>query len=95
MERVGIIAKVHTPGIRDILKELSQWLSERQIQVFVDQTTGELFDQPIEVHSKAKIPSLVDCILVLGGDGTLLSIARLIGERDVPILGVNLGVLAF
>lgn len=95
MERIGIIVKAHTPGIREILKELHQWLSERQIQVFVDQTTGELLDQPIEVHSKAKIPALVDCILVLGGDGTLLSIARLIGDRDVPILGVNLGSLGF
>lgn len=95
MERVGVIAKVHTPGIRDILKELCQWLAERQIQVFVDQATGELIEQPLEVHSKAKIPSLVDCILVLGGDGTLLSIARLIAGRDVPILGVNLGSLGF
>lgn len=95
MERVGIIAKVHTPEIREILKELYQWLSERQIQVFFDRGTGELVDQPPEVHAKAKIPSLVDFIIVLGGDGTLLSVARLVGDKDVPILGVNLGSLGF
>ena len=95
MERVGIIAKVHTSGIRDILKDLCQWLSERQIQVFFDRATGGLVDQPQEVYSKAQIPSLVDVIIVLGGDGTLLSIARLVGSNNIPIIGVNLGSLGF
>lgn len=95
MERVGIVAKVHAPGLREILKELCQWLSERQVQVFFDRKTSELIDQPVEVHPKVKIPSLVDLIIVLGGDGTLLSIARLVGKNDVPILGVNLGSLGF
>ena len=95
MERVGIIAKVHTPGIREILEELYQWLTERQLQVFFDQNTGTLLDHPKEVHPKAKIPTLVDLIIVLGGDGTLLSVARLIGDKEVPILGINLGSLGF
>ncbi len=95
MERVGIIAKVHTPGIRDILKELYQWLSERQSQIFFDRATGNLLEQTAEIHPKVKIPALVDIIIVLGGDGTLLSIARLIGDHDVPIVGVNLGSLGF
>jgi NAD+ kinase len=95
MERVGIIAKVHTSGIRDILKDLCQWLSERQVQVFFDRATGGLVDQPQEVYSKAQIPSLVDVIIVLGGDGTLLSIARLVGSNNIPIIGVNLGSLGF
>jgi len=95
MERVGIIAKIHTPGIREILKELYQWLTERRIQVFFDQRTGKLLDNPKEVHSKAKIPSLVELIIVLGGDGTLLSVARLVENENVPILGINLGSLGF
>jgi NAD+ kinase len=95
MNRIGIIAKTHTPGIREILKELREWLRERQIEIFFDRGTGELVEHPSEVHSKAHIPSLVELIVVLGGDGTLLSAARLIGEHDVPILGVNLGSLGF
>jgi NAD+ kinase len=95
MERVGIIAKVQTQGIQEILKNLSQWLADRQIQAFFDPATGALLEQPREVHPKAKIPALVDLIIVLGGDGTLLSMARLIGEQDVPILGNNLGSLGF
>ena len=95
MEHVGIIAKTHTAGIREILKKLYQWLSDRHIQTFFDRRTGELVEQPSEIHPKAQIPALVDLIVVLGGDGTLLSAARLIGEHNVPILGVNLGSLGF
>jgi NAD+ kinase len=95
MERVGIIAKIHTSGIRDILKELNQWLTDRHVQVFFDQNTARLLDEPKEVFSKVKIPSLVELIIVLGGDGTLLSVARLVESNNVPILGVNLGSLGF
>jgi NAD+ kinase len=95
MERVGIIAKIHTPGIREILNELYQWLTERQIEALFDQKTGALLEHAKEVHPKAKIPSLVELIIVLGGDGTFLSVARLVGEKDVPLLGVNLGSLGF
>ncbi|PIE32336.1 NAD(+) kinase [candidate division KSB3 bacterium] len=95
MNQVGIIAKTHTPGIREILKDLREWLCARQIDVFFDQGTGELVEHPSEVHSKAHLPSLVELLVVLGGDGTLLSASRLVGEHDVPILGVNLGSLGF
>jgi NAD+ kinase len=95
MEHVGIIAKIHTPGIREILEELYQWLTERHVQVFFDQSTGKLLDHPKEVYPKTKIPPLVELIIVLGGDGTLLSVARLIRDKEVPILGINLGSLGF
>ena len=95
MNRVGIMAKRHTSGISEILQDLHKWLSDRRIDVLFDKRTGTLLDFPVEIQSKSKIPSLVDLIVVLGGDGTLLSAARVIGEYDVPILGVNLGSLGF
>ena len=95
MERIGIIAKIHTPGIQAVVQQLTLWLRERDRQVFFDQRTGKLIEQSGDIHSKTKLPALVDMIVVLGGDGTLLSVARLIGDNNVPILGINLGSLGF
>ena len=94
MKRIGIIAKPHKPEARTILQELLPWLEGRGVEAILDEDTaglaGKSGGQP-----KADLPGLVDLLLVLGGDGTLLSVARLVGARDVPILGINLGGLGF
>ena len=95
MQRVGIIAKIHTPGIQDVLKTLEQWLAERHVQAIFERETAKCIERTTDVSSKAELPNLTDFLVVLGGDGTLLSTARLVGERHIPILGVNLGQLGF
>ncbi|MBF0506911.1 MAG: NAD(+)/NADH kinase [Nitrospirae bacterium] len=93
MKRIGIICKIGRPEPAGILKTLLPWLKDKGYDVFVDEQTAELLQ--IKGYSRAEIPSLVDVVIVLGGDGTMLGVARLIADKGVPILGVNLGGLGF
>ncbi len=95
MNRVGIFAKVDRPEAREVMPRLVEWLTGRGRQVLLEKETAELIEQPGTAIRKSDLPGQVDLIIVLGGDGTLLSMARLVGDLGVPILGVNLGGLGF
>lgn len=93
MKKIGIICKIGRPEPLEILKEFLPWLRERGYDVFLDSETAGLLN--MEGYSRSQMPSLSDVIIVLGGDGTMLGVARLVGDKGVPILGVNLGGLGF
>ncbi|MDI6801856.1 MAG: NAD(+)/NADH kinase [Thermodesulfovibrionales bacterium] len=93
MKRIGIICKAGRSEPVNILKEFLPWLRSSNYEVFLDAETAEILN--MEGYSRSQIPSLVDLIIVLGGDGTMLSVARLVGDKGIPILGVNLGGLGF
>jgi NAD+ kinase len=94
MKKIGIIAK-NIPEAQKAAKKLAAWLESHGKKVFIDSNTAAA----IKVHGydQGSIPSLVEMLIVLGGDGTLLSASRLVADahRDVPIFGVNLGSLGF
>ena len=94
MDRIGIIAKPHRHEAKEILDKLVPWLKENKKEVYIDIDTASLIGLS-SPYPKPKIPTMVDMIIVLGGDGTLLSVARLINDNDVPIFGVNLGGMGF
>jgi NAD+ kinase len=95
MQRIGIIARVDRPDSRSVVRHLADWLRGRGRRVVVDRETAALLADGAEALDRADLPGQVDLIVVLGGDGTLLAVARLVVGRDVPILGVNLGGLGF
>jgi len=94
MKKIGIIAK-NIPRAHGAVRKLSKWLSARGKKVLLDERTA--FDLGMAGVVAEDLPSLVDMIIVLGGDGTLLSAARLVADsrKNVPIFGVNLGSLGF
>ncbi|MFA5516722.1 MAG: NAD(+)/NADH kinase [Desulfuromonadales bacterium] len=94
MKRVGIYAKRNHPGAVKIAREVAVWLQEQGIAVFAEQSLAEEMGS-IVGYPGGSIPPLVDLIIVLGGDGTLISVARQVGDLRTPILGVNLGSLGF
>lgn len=93
MKRIGIICKTGIPEPSEILKGLLPWLRQKGYETYVDIETASTLN--IEGSPRSQIPSLVDIIIVLGGDGTMLSVCRLVGDKEIPILGVNIGGLGF
>lgn len=93
MKRIGIICKSGRPEPLQILKELLPRLRSNGCEVFLDMETAAKLN--LNGYPRQQIPSLTDIIIVLGGDGTMLGVARLVGCKDVPIIGVNLGGLGF
>jgi NAD+ kinase len=94
MKKIGIIAK-DIPAARNAAKKLTAWLESRGKKVFIDNDTAAAIKK--QGYDRAEIPALVDMLIVLGGDGTLLSAARHVADAsaNVPIFGVNLGSLGF
>jgi NAD+ kinase len=95
MRRIGVIARGDRPDAAGVVRSLALWLSAQGREVLVDRETGRLLEDGATVVDRHALPGRVDLIVVLGGDGTLLSVARLVDGLDVPILGVNLGGLGF
>ena len=92
--KIGIIGKTNLKQTFDITKELCEWLNEKGVEVYLEKELSKKIKSQ-KSATRAKIPELVDIILVLGGDGTFLSVARLACKHGTPILGVNLGGLGF
>ncbi len=93
MKKIGIICKTGIPEPIEILKELLPWIRQKGYEAFVDNETASVLN--IEGSPRSQIPVSADVIIVLGGDGTMLSVARLVGEKGIPILGINMGGLGF
>ena len=96
MTRVGLIAKPDAPAASRVILQVLEWLAAHGLTgVLEKQTAGLVPAASVQAASKDELPGLVDLLVVLGGDGTLLSMARAVGDLGVPILGVNLGGLGF
>ena len=95
IKRVGIVSKPKKTEVREIVPGLLAWLHERSIEAFMDKETGAIMETRERCLTRNEMPSRVDLLVVLGGDGTLLATARALNRKPVPILAVNLGGLGF
>lgn len=93
MKRIGIVCKTGRSEPVELVKNLLPWLKGKGADCFVDFEVAQSLG--IEGYSRSQIPDLVEIVIVFGGDGTMLSVARLVCEKAIPILGVNLGGLGF
>jgi NAD+ kinase len=94
MKKIAIFAKVHDPRCVGIAEELVEWLVAKGLSPLVESHLAKHVGSANPAE-RQEIQQQADLVVVLGGDGTLISVARLVGDRQVPILGVNLGSLGF
>jgi len=90
---IGIAVKFNQPRLGSVVRDIAKWLQDRGVETLLGPEAAKASDLPGMPHSE--LVEKVDLIVVLGGDGTLLAVARAIGERAVPVLGVNLGTLGY
>ena len=91
---VGIIAKPGIPHASAIVPKLVAWLSERGIAARLDEEAARYLEGAHGI-AREEVPEGTHLVIVLGGDGTLLSAARAVAGREIPIFPVNLGGLGF
>jgi NAD+ kinase len=99
ISRVGIVAKSHLVAAVPHLVDIGAWLHARNIEAVFESATAALMPSADghRVAEKLALVGMVDMVVVLGGDGTLLSMADCIAAagKSIPMLGVNFGSLGF
>jgi NAD+ kinase len=93
IKTVGIISKPGVANGAEVVPRLLEWLRARGIEVRCDEATAAYAGQ--KGLPREQVPEGCDLVIVLGGDGTLLSAARVMVGRPVPLFAVNLGGLGF
>jgi NAD+ kinase len=96
IKTVGIISRPRREDIARVVPPLVKWLQAHGAEVACDSETNDcLGSHSVLTRKREDLPGCTDLLIVLGGDGTLLSAGRLAAERRVPILAVNLGGMGF
>ena len=96
--KFGILGNPTKESTVPVLNGLLNFLMEKKIDFLFEQKLSPLIKNTILKRKTDSVRSLLnksDIVISLGGDGTFLNTASLIGNKAIPILGVNLGSLGF
>jgi NAD+ kinase len=95
MKKASIISKQGKPDLAAVVSQVTGWLRRNGYAITADSSTLE-FCSDCELAEREDLAKVApDFVIVLGGDGTLLSTARSVARAGIPILGINLGSLGF
>ncbi len=94
IKTIGIVSKPNSEEAADLVPDLISWLRSRGISIRIDENSAVYAPSEPGIP-RDDVPEGCNLIIVLGGDGTLLSAARAIGKREIPLFPVNLGGLGF
>lgn len=94
IRKIGIVSKPGREDSPELLSKLLPWLVSRGVEYRLDRVSARYVGQD-DGFDRAALAEEFDLMVVLGGDGTLLSVARGVGKRETPLLAVNMGGLGF
>lgn len=102
IRKIGFVLKQYNQEAESLASQVSMVLCDRGYQIFLAHEAKafarkltQTCKMNVNVVEKEELPKKTDMIIVFGGDGTYLSIARLMKDHTIPVLGVNLGTLGF
>ena len=95
-KNVAIIGKYNASEMRDSILAMSAFLASEQVAIFIEAATAEhCFISDYATLSMDEIGDKVDLAIVLGGDGTMLGVSRILANSHIPLIGVNQGRVGF
>lgn len=93
---IGVFGKYQDSNIATPLKLLTKHLESKGLTVKLGHTTAEEISKDLpQERLEAVLDNTIDLAIVIGGDGTLLHVARSTARHNIPIVGINLGRLGF
>jgi NAD+ kinase len=100
IKRVGVVLKPHQPDALKTMCELTTWLAARELTLvggpeIEREAIAKQTGCAVAEIAAEKLAANVDLVLVLGGDGTMIATSRMIGDAEVPVLGINFGGLGY
>ncbi len=94
--KIGLMGKPNNPEVKSTFQTLIDFLADMKLKVFLDEACAFLGDtSSLTVLKASEMVTKVDVVIVVGGDGSMLSAARTVLEANVPIIGVNRGHKGF
>lgn len=95
INKIGVVVGPQKTEAVAVVRELCAWCRQRGIELFVPADISAQIGCPPLGTEESELPDELGLLVVLGGDGTMLGAARLVGARQIPVLGVNFGWLGY
>ena len=94
--RIGLVGRPEHSGVITSLTRLIPYLQSKELVVVLDHDTASLIDDStVEVGTRMQLSASCDLVIVVGGDGSMLNVAKYVASEGVPVIGINRGKLGF